>query len=122
MNINFGYYQSWAGSRASNCYPVSPQNISAAANKYTHIAYAFAGVNSSDQISPWNNDFVGEEPNYKLFNSTKASNPGLKTFISVGGASFTQSIFSGIASSSSRRATFASSVIAFLNKVMVNEK
>jgi chitinase len=117
MTVNFGYYASWASTRALNCNQVLPQTINVTGNHYTHLAYAFAGINTSDQIAPTDNDYAGEVPQYVEFNSLKKSNPGLKTLISVGGGSFNGNLFSEIAASTTRSATFAASMIVFLQTV-----
>ncbi len=122
MNVNFGYYQSWAIWRQQGCNKVVPNAINVAGNKYTHVAYAFAGINATDYLAPWGDDYQGEVPQYALFNSLKTTYPSLKTSIAVGGWTFnnpgaTASYFSDIAASASRRATFASSVISFLETV-----
>jgi chitinase len=125
MTVNFGYYQSWARYRSQGCNRVNPQDINVAENHYTHLTYAFAGIDTNDHLTPWGGDYVDEVPQYVAFNALKKTNPRLKTLISVGGWTFTdpgptQTLFSDISASSTRRAAFAASVITFLQTVSIN--
>ncbi len=119
MTVNFGYYASWASGRSKTCNQVAPQSIDVAGNNYTHLAYAFAGINGSYQIAPSYDDYAGEVPQYFAFNALKKTYPSLKTLISVGGGDFNATLFSIISASPTRRATFAASVVAFLQTVSV---
>ena len=111
--VNFGYYQSWAIYRNSNCNPIWPGSIDVASFGYTHLAFSFAGISTSGFIEPYNGD-TSQYSMYSLFNSLKDSNPGLKTLIAVGGWTFDQTRFSYVSSTSERRAAFAESVVNFL--------
>eukprot|EP00804_Cyclotella_cryptica_P000656 CCRYP_014683-RB/>CCRYP_014683-RB protein AED:0.01 eAED:0.01 QI:737/1/1/1/1/0.66/3/469/581 len=111
--VNFGYYQSWAIYRSGSCNPLSPGDIDVTSFGYTHLAFAFAGINYQGLIEPYNgsSEFWSM---YTAFNSLKASNPGLNTLIAVGGWTFDQSRFVYVSSTSSTRSAFAASVVTFL--------
>lgn len=93
-----------------------PESIPVSA--YTHLNFAFAFVNpNSFEISPMSEADVGL---YKRFTGLKDSNPGLQTWISVGGWSMndpdqpTFTTFSQLASSSSAQDKFVSSLLSFM--------
>jgi len=112
--VNFGYYQSWAIYRSWSCNPLQPDGINVAGFGYTHLAYAFAGINgATGQIEPYNG-VSSEFTLYTRFNSLKTSNPGLKTLIAIGGWTFDQTRFSDVSSTTNKRTTFANSVVTFL--------
>jgi chitinase len=122
MTVNFGYYQSWAIWRQSNCNRVYPADIDIDGNGYTHLAYSFASIDVNGKLEPWAADYNGEVAQYADFNAIKKSYPNLKTMIAVGGWSFnvpgaTQTRFSDIASTPENRAAFAESVVDFLRTV-----
>jgi len=111
--VNFGYYESWAIYRGTNCNPLSPGDIDVASFGYTHLAFAFAGISSDGLMEPYNGS--GEFYSmYDSFNSIKDSYPSLKTLIAVGGWTFDQSRFVYVSSTADTRSTFASSVVDFL--------
>ena len=111
--INFGYYQSWAIWRSSDCNPLQANAIQVASFGYTHLAFAFAGISASGYIEAYNGD-TSFYYQYSQFNSLKTSNPGLKTLIAVGGWTFDQTRFSFVSSSATLRSNFANSVVTFL--------
>ena len=111
--VNFGYYQEWAQYRPSDCNPISPQEINVKSFGYTHLAYAYGGISSDGFIEPYDGA-VEQYDKYLLFNSLKASNPSLKTLISIGGWIFDQSRFVFVSSTEARRTAFANSVVEFL--------
>ena len=111
--VNFGYYQEWAQYRPPDCYPLSPQEVNVKKFGYTHLAYAYGGISSDGFIEPYDGA-VEHYDKYLLFNSPKASNPGLKTLISIGGWTFDQSRFVFVSSTEARRTAFANSVVKFI--------
>jgi len=113
--VNFGYYQSWAIYRNSNCNPIWPGSIDVASFGYTHLAYSFAGISTSGLIEAYNGD-TSQYSMYSLFNSLKSSNPGLKTLIAIGGWTFDQTRFSYASATADRRKRFADSVVSFLER------
>lgn len=114
LDENAAAKKSWAIYRSWSCNPLQPDGINVAGFGYTHLAYAFAGINgATGQIEPYNG-VTSEFTLYSRFNSLKTSNPGLKTLIAVGGWTFDQTRFSYVSSTSDRRITFANSVVTFL--------
>ncbi|KAL6274967.1 hypothetical protein ACE6H2_025659 [Prunus campanulata] len=77
---------------------------------FTHLIYAFAGLNSSSYELSLSSD--SEEQHYSNFSSTvKQKNPSVTTLISVGGGKANYSVFSTLVSNSSHRKTFIDSSI-----------
>ena len=99
-----GYYASWA---AYSGY--TPKDIPA--SKLTHILYAFANINSSHKIVL--GDPEVDEKNFAELRDLKKKYPNLRTLISVGGWEWSGR-FSNMASTASRRETFAWSVAEFV--------
>ncbi len=99
-----GYYASWA---AYSGY--TPNDIPA--SKLTHILYAFANLNSSHKIVLGDSEV--DLKNFKELRALKEKYPNLRTLISVGGWEWSGR-FSNMASTASRRETFAWSVAEFL--------
>ncbi|KAI2507147.1 hypothetical protein MHU86_7314 [Fragilaria crotonensis] len=122
MKVNAGYYQNWAFDRDVGCNQVSPGGIDVAGNKYTHLIYSFASINSTLQLEPSDGNYNEQEPRFKAFTDLKKTNPNLKTIIAVGGWSFndpgsgTATRFSDTASTAVRRTNFANSCVAFCRK------
>jgi chitinase len=120
MTVSFGWYQSWATYRESDCNPVPPSALDASA--YTHLAYSFGGINENFELEPYNGDFQGEEPLYSEFVGLKRKNPQLKALIAVGGWTFsdpnlpTTTRFSDMVLTAERRAIFVESTLKFLRK------
>lgn len=78
-----GYYESWANTR--KCQAVSPEDLNL--NGFTHVNFAFAFFDPSTyQISPMDGNSASL---YSRFTGLKSDYDGLKTWISVGGWSFT---------------------------------
>ena len=111
--VNFGYYQSWAVYRSSDCNPMGPGDIRVDEFGYTHLAFSFAGISSTGKLIPYNGntEFISM---FEDFNALKTSYPELKTLIAVGGWSFQQMVFVEIAASKVKREYFAKSVVGFL--------
>ena len=99
-----GYYASWA---AYSGY--TPSEIPA--SKLTHILYAFANISSSHKIVLGDSEV--DKKNFAELRELKKKYPSLKTLISVGGWEWSGR-FSNVASTASRRETFAWSVAEFL--------
>ncbi|KAF2022761.1 glycoside hydrolase, partial [Setomelanomma holmii] len=110
-----GYYEAWSNTR--KCSSVAPEDLNL--NGFTHINFAFAFFDpSSFQIAPMDGK-TGVL--YNRFTGLKSTNQGLKTYISVGGWSFTdpgptRTAFSTMASSSGNRAKFVSGLMSFMNE------
>jgi len=118
MSVNVGYYQSWAVWR-DGCSIVQPEDIDIVGMGYTHLIYAFASISSSLTIEAWQGAASEEIPRMQRMNALKASYPGLKTLIGVGGWSHNDpgvlcNRFSAVSASDSTRQDFANSVVAFL--------
>jgi chitinase len=121
MKINVGYYQSWAIYRESGCNPVWPDDIDIEKHGYTHLIYAFASINSTYQLEPWDGNYKDEVPLYEALNALKSKYPKLKTMIAVGGWTFndpgdTETRFSDTARTSARRKVFAASCVEFCRR------
>jgi hypothetical protein len=79
-----GYYQSWADNRT--CQSVSPEELNVAG--YTHIYYAFLLFDPKTfVIAPADN----ETSLIPRFTDLKTTNPGLQTWVSIGGWAFNDS-------------------------------
>ncbi|TFE19744.1 chitinase [Cohnella luojiensis] len=114
------YYPSWA-TYARN-YHVSDID----ATKITHINYAFANVSTAGEVvvgdtyADTDKFFPGDcwdagckRGNFNQLNKLKASNPHLKTLISVGGWTWSGN-FSNAASTDALRTVFADSAVKFV--------
>jgi chitinase len=110
-----GYYEAWSNTR--KCSSVAPEDLNL--NGFTHINFAFAFFDpSSFQIAPMDGKTGAL---YNRFTGLKSANQGLKTYISVGGWSFTdpgptRTAFSTMASSTGNRAKFISGLMNFMNE------
>ena len=111
--INVGYYQSWSKYRTSTCHPLTANAIPVSTFGYTHLIYSFAGISPLGELEPYNG-IMDEVELYRLFNSLKDANTGLKTLIAVGGWNFDQSRFTTASSTPASRTKFANSVVSFL--------
>ncbi|KAH8768982.1 family 18 glycosyl hydrolase [Diaporthe sp. PMI_573] len=110
-----GYYESWSNTR--KCQPVSPEDLNL--NGFTHLNFAFASFDpSSFAIAPMDSK-SGEL--FGRFTALKDTHPGLETWISVGGWSFTdpgptRSAFSDMTGSSGNRQKFITGLISFMEQ------
>lgn len=93
-----------------------PENIPFSA--YTHLNYAFAFVDpNSFAVAPMSDT---DKDLYSRFTGLKEVNPGLQTWISIGGWSMndpdqpTHSTFSDLAGSSDAQSRFFSSLLQFM--------
>ena len=96
---------------------MAPESIPVGA--YTHLNYAFAFVDpTSFAVAPMSDEDLGL---YSRFTGLKDSNPGLKTWISIGGWSMndpdqpTHSTFSDLAGSASAQQAFFKSLLQFMS-------
>lgn len=111
---NVGYYESWANTR--KCQPVSPEQLNL--DGFTSINFAFASFDASSfTITPMDSNSASL---YSRFTSLKDKKPGLQTYISVGGWSFTdpgptQKAFGNMVSSAGNRATFIKNLMNFMS-------
>ncbi|QIX02022.1 hypothetical protein AMS68_007539 [Peltaster fructicola] len=109
-----GYYESWSSTRT--CQKVNPEDLNL--DGYTHINFAFAFFDpSSFAIAPMDGT-SGQL--YNRFTNLKTKRPGLQTWISVGGWSFTdpgptRQAFSTMTSSQGNRASFISQLTKFMD-------
>jgi chitinase len=124
MSVNYGYYESWAATRA--CHRFTPQDIDVVGNGFTHLGLAFAGINADDELAPWADDYVNQVPLYQQFNALKdVYFQPVQTLIAVGGWTFTnpgtatRRRFSEISANATRTAVFAQSVVTFLQQVII---
>ncbi len=88
---------------------VQPEQI--AAQKLTHINYAFADIENG----VIKKGFVHDEQNFAVLNSLKKQNPHLKVLISVGGWTWSGN-FSDTALTEESRSKFAKSAVEFVRK------
>ena len=102
---------------ADRCHIVPPEQLPAGA--YSHLNFAFAFVDpDSFKIAPMN---ALDTELYSRFTGLKDTNPGLKTWISVGGWSMndpgqpTAASFSTLAGSASAQSSFFSSLLSFMS-------
>ncbi|KDR82337.1 hypothetical protein GALMADRAFT_237588 [Galerina marginata CBS 339.88] len=109
-----GYYESWSNTRP--CDKMYPEGIPI--GSYTHLNFAFAFVNPSTfAISPMSD---GDPALYTRFTALKNTNPGLQTWISIGGWSMndpdqpTATTFSDLAGSTDAQSKFFASALSFL--------
>jgi chitinase len=111
---NIGYYESWANTRA--CQNVAPEDLNLDGFTSINFAFAFFDPNSFTITSMDSN----AASLYSRFTALKQKKPGLQTWISVGGWSFTdpgstQKAFSNMASSASNRAAFINGLVHFMD-------
>lgn len=82
-----------------------------AAEKLTHINYAFANIKDGKIIE----GFLKDAENFKVLNSLKGRNPNLKILISVGGWTWSGN-FSDMALSPESREVFIKSAVDFIKR------
>ncbi|KAL0952377.1 hypothetical protein HGRIS_006654 [Hohenbuehelia grisea] len=109
-----GYYAGWGDRRACGT-NVAPEQIDWTG--FTGVHFAFATISQSMQIQLADEDV----PLLKQLVAQKSSHPSMQVIIAVGGWDFselqpTRDLFSLMIASSSTRATFISSVKAFLTQ------
>jgi GH18 family chitinase/LysM repeat protein len=108
-----GYYESWASAR--KCQSVLPKDLNVTG--FTHINYAFLLFDPTTfAIAPANESDI---PLITEFTDLKTSNPGLKTWVSVGGWSFndpgaTVTAFSDMVSCAENRTKFIHEIKSFM--------
>jgi chitinase len=82
-----------------------------AAEKLTHINYAFANMKDGVMVEGFSND----ARNFQALNSLKARNPKLKVLVSVGGWTWSGQ-FSDVALTKESRRKFVESAVAFVER------
>ncbi len=82
-----------------------------AAEKLTHINYAFANIQNGRTVE----GFAHDAENFKVLVGLKAKNPNLKILVSVGGWTWSGG-FSDVALTPESRAKFIESAVAFLRR------
>lgn len=109
-----GYYESWAGGRP--CQRVAPEDLNVTG--CTHINYGFLLFDPATfQIA--SADENGTSP-LTIFTDMKKDNPGLQTWVSVGGWAFndpgvTQTVFSDMVACQTNRSKFITELMHFMN-------
>ncbi|KAF2134779.1 glycoside hydrolase family 18 protein [Dothidotthia symphoricarpi CBS 119687] len=110
-----GYYAGWSTTRA--CGGLFPESLMY--NAYTHLNFAFAFIDpKSFQVAPMSE---ADTEMYPRFTGLKEANPGLKTWISIGGWSMndpeqpTARTFSELAASKDAQSKFFSSLLNFMS-------
>ena len=82
-----------------------------AAEKLTHINYAFANIQNGAMVE----GFAHDKENFQVLNSLKSRNPTLKILVSVGGWTWSGN-FSDMALTPQSRQRFIRSAVAFLER------
>ena len=82
-----------------------------AAEKLTHINYAFANIRNGEVVE----GFAHDAENFRVLTGLKARNPGLKILVSVGGWTWSGG-FSDVALTPQSRQRFIDSAVAFLGR------
>jgi len=109
-----GYYESWAGGRP--CQRVAPEDLNVTG--YTHINYGFL------LFDPVTFQIASADENgtslFTIFTDLKEDNPGLQTWVSIGGWAFndpgaTQDAFSNMVASQSNRSKFIAELSHFMD-------
>jgi chitinase len=93
----------------SNNRPLVPRDV--AAEKLTHINYAFANIKDGLMVE----GSAGDPENYRTLNNLKERNPKLKILVSVGGWTWSGG-FSDMALTPLSRKRFIDSAVAFLDR------
>ncbi len=118
---SIAYYTAWS------TYGRNYQVSQIPGKQLTHINYAFANVTNgqcavgdpyadTDKFFPGDSwDAGAKRGNFNQLNKLKAANPGLRTFISVGGWTWSQN-FSAAAATSQSRDLFATSCAQFMKQ------
>ncbi|KAK2591706.1 hypothetical protein QQS21_010591 [Conoideocrella luteorostrata] len=111
---NISYCESWANTRA--CQSVAPEDLNL--DGFTSINFAFSFFDPSTfTITSMDSNTASL---YSRFTALKEVKPGMQTFISVGGWSFTdpsstQKAFSTMVSSAANRAKFINGLVHFMD-------
>ncbi|KAJ8123757.1 hypothetical protein ONZ43_g362 [Nemania bipapillata] len=110
-----GYYEAWAHDR--ECQNMNFKDIPVGALTHAHFSFAYI-TPGTFQIAPMDD----LDPDlFNDFTAIKASNPGLKAIVALGGWTFTdpgatQKVFSEMVSSAENRKTFIGNLMGFMRK------
>jgi chitinase len=106
-----GYFTAWG------IYGRNYQVTDIPADLVTHINYAFANISGGlcVQGDPWADSQINGSGNFGALNKLKASHPGLKTLLSIGGWTWSAG-FPAVAASAASRTAFVSSCVAMMNQ------
>nr|BAV14504.1 chitinase [Lymnaea stagnalis] len=110
------YYTNWAQYRQGAA-KYLPEDIDP--NLCTHIHYAFAKLNESSELAPfeWNDESTPWSVGmYDRVNEVKKKNPNLKVLLSLGGWTMSSPPFSTMVATDERRRTFIQSALVFLRR------
>ncbi|KAF1849934.1 glycoside hydrolase family 18 protein [Cucurbitaria berberidis CBS 394.84] len=110
-----GYYEGWSSTRA--CGGMMPEDLPF--HQYTHLNFAFAFINPKTfEVAPMS---AVDEAMYPRFTALKQLNPGMQTWISIGGWSMndpdqpTATTFSDLAASPGAQSKFFKSLVNFMS-------
>lgn len=108
-----GYYESWANTR--KCQNLAPKDLNVTG--FTHINYAFLGFDPNTFAIAETAE--SDKPLATEFTNLKTANPGLKTWIAIGGWNFnevgpTRTAFSDMVSCPENRTKFINEIKSFM--------
>ncbi|EAW14096.1 bacteriodes thetaiotaomicron symbiotic chitinase [Aspergillus clavatus NRRL 1] len=109
--IYMGYYEGWNPTQRM-CDILLPQDINV--TPWTHLYYAFAGIDSTDSTITTTNP--NDEEYWRQFTALKQKKPSLKTYISVGGWDLGGKVFSDMVKFPGTRQSFITSAIAMMKQ------
>ncbi|KAL2752063.1 glycoside hydrolase family 18 protein [Sodiomyces alcalophilus JCM 7366] len=116
-----GYYEAWNWKK--KCIGMSMEDIPV--NSLTHIYYSFAYIKPETyEIIPMEDEKDGKltTETFSQFTSLKRKNPSLKAVVALGGWTFNdnhtiwQPVFSDLASTKTKRATFIDQLVKFMSR------
>jgi len=110
------YYTNWSQYRPA---PAKFTPSSMSASLCTHIHYAFAKLNSSGMLAPyeWNDESTDWSVGmYEKVTDLKKDNPDLKVLLSLGGWNMGSQSFTQMVETAQTRNTFIQNAVVFLRK------